>query len=120
MATSLPVIKHPKTLGRHTRVDIPFSWTLNGDTVDLEGQGFTVRVWITRIDGSVTGPHATTISGTTATYRLDASDLDTASPEVRDFVEIVAVAENDDFTFVSDARAFRVGDWSGADDYTPA
>lgn len=109
-----------KVLGRHTRLGVPFSWTIGGTAVDLEADGYQVRVWVTAVDGStVSGPTDATVSGTTATYVMNVADLADASPTSSDTVKLVAVAENGTNTLVSDARAIAVGNWGGAETYEP-
>jgi len=109
-----------KVLGRHTRLGVPFSWTIGGTLVNLEDDGYTVRVFVQDVDGiTVAGPFPTTVSGTTATYTMSTTDLDGASPSDTDYVVLVAVAENGTNTLVSDGRAITVGEWGGADDYEP-
>lgn len=120
MVKQIAVQKHPKILGRHTRLGLPFRWRLDGTLVDLEADGYTVRVWIAQPDGTtISGPHAATVSGTEAVYQLSASDLTQASPALNNDVHITAVAENDTNTLVSDARGISVGQWFGADSYEP-
>lgn len=112
----------PKTLGQHTRLGLTFRWTLNGEPVDLQNDGYTVRVWVTAPDGTtVDGPKAVTdVTGDDARYVLDVNDLSLPSPQTSAYVRVVAVAENAENTLVSDARAITVGGWGGADDYEPA
>lgn len=113
-------VQHPKTLGRHTRLTVPYSWTIAGVPVDLEGGGFVVRVWVTDVDGTtVAGPFPTTVAGNVASYNMQYTDLENASPTTSGVVRLVAVAENEINTLVSDARAIRVGNWGGADEYEP-
>jgi hypothetical protein len=114
--------KLSKTLGRHTKLGLTFSWTLGGVPVDLEADNYTVRVWVTAPDGvGVAGPKAATVDGAVARYLLDADDLaDATTTASAGLVRIVAVAENTENTLVSDARAITVGDWGGADEYEPA
>lgn len=118
--TDIATEKLSKTLGRHTRLGVPFSWTIGGTAVNLETDGYTVRVWVTAVDGTtITGPNNATVSGTTATYVMAVADLQDASPTASDLVHLVAVAENGTNTLVSDARTIAVGNWGGADTYTP-
>jgi hypothetical protein len=87
--------------------------------VDLESDGYTVRVWVGQVDGTTSGPFSTTVNGTIAEYNLKLADLETASPTQVENVLITAVAENGTHTLVSDSREIKVGDWPGADDYEP-
>lgn len=117
------ITSHPlsKVLGRHTRLGVPFSWTIGGTAVDLQADEYTVRVWVTAVDGTtVSGPTAANVSGTTATYVMNVADLQDASPTNTSYVLLVAVAENGTNTLVSDARAISVGNWGGAETYEPA
>lgn len=112
--------KLAKTLGRHTRLGVPFTWTIGGVPVDLQTEEYQVRVWVTSVDGeTISGPTTATVAGDTATYVMNVGDLADASPTANDVVLIVAVAENGFNTLVSDARAIAVGNWGGADAYTP-
>lgn len=118
--TNINSEKLTKVLGRHTRLGVPFSWTIGDTPVDLETDGYEVRVWVTSVDGqTINGPNPATVSGTTATYVMNATDLAEASPTADAHVLIVAVAENGTNTLVSDARAIAVGNWGGATSYTP-
>lgn len=118
--TKIPSEKLSKILGRHTRLGVPFSWTIGGTPVDLEEGDYVVRVWVTSVDGqTVSGPTEAHVAGTTATYTMSVSDLSTSSPTANDTVLLVAVAENGFNTLVSDARAISVGNWGGADSYEP-
>lgn len=118
--TSINQEKLSKILGRHTRLGVPFSWTIGGQPVDLEADGYSVRVWVTSVDGTtISGPESATVSSTTATYVMSVSDLNEASPSTNENVLIVAVAENGQNTLVSDARAITVGAWGGASTYAP-
>lgn len=118
--TNISSDKLTKILGRHTRLVVPFTWTIGGAPVNLEEDGYTVRVWVTSVDGeTVSGPTEANVSGTEGRYVMNATDLSDASPTANDVVHIVAVAENGHNTLVSDARAISVGNWGGADNYEP-
>lgn len=118
--TNIGAHKLTKILGRHTRLGVPFTWTIAGGAVNLEQQDYTVRVFVTAVDGStVAGPFPTVVSGNTATYTMNTDDLATASATASDVVTLVAVAENGQNTLVSDARQITVGNWGGAETYEP-
>lgn len=118
--TDIGAHKLTKVLGRHTRLGVPFTWTIGGSQVNLESQNYTVRVFVTAVDGTtVAGPFSTTVSGNTATYTMNVDDLDTASASANNVVSLVAVAENGQNTLVSDARQIVVGNWGGANVYEP-
>lgn len=120
MAQKIDALKLTKTLGRHTRLNIPFSWTIGGVPVPLEDNGYTVRVWVTNQTGeTIAGPYPTIVSGNIANYVMNVADLVDASESATDTVKIVAVAENEDMTLVSDSREIVVGDWGGAENYEP-
>jgi hypothetical protein len=120
MAQKIDALKLTKILGRHTRLNIPFSWTIGGVPVPLQDNGYTVRVWVTNQTGeTIAGPYPTVVSGNVANYVMNVADLLAASETANDTVKIVAVAENEDMTLVSDSREIVVGDWGGAEEYTP-
>lgn len=123
MAKTNPTQKTATVLGQHSRLQIPFSWTLGGTPIDLQADGYTARVWVTAVDGlAVAGPFTATVSGTLATYQLSAGDLDEPSGDDGTGlnVKVVCVAENGTNTLVSAGREITVGAWGGAADYTPA
>lgn len=121
MVQTIDKLALSKTLGRHTKLSVPFSWSIGGTAVDLEAESYSVRVWVQDTDGTtISGPTDATVSGTEATYDMNTDDLASPSETSDDTVILVAVAENVTNTLVSDGRAIVVGDWGGADNYTPS
>src|SRR5690606_22070720 len=97
MAQKIDALKLTKILGRHTRLNIPFSWTIGVIPVHLQDNGYTVRVSVTNQTGeTIAGPHPTVVSGNVANYVMNVADLLAASETANDTVKIVAVAENED------------------------
>ena len=119
MAKKIDDQKLDKTLGRWTRLGIPFRWTIGGTPVDLEAKGYTAEVWIEQPDGTWTGPHQATVAGEEAHYQLAVDDLAVASPGTGTNMRVVCVATNPQNRLVSDAREIPVGDWAGADTLAP-
>lgn len=116
MAIESDAVAFGKTLPRHTRLSIPFSFQVAGSPVDLQAGGYTANVYVLDVDGTtIAGPFACAISGTTATYAMRATDLDIASPTTGDVVEFVCHATDGATVLVSDRRTIKVGDWGGAD-----
>lgn len=119
MAVNIDNLRLTKTLGAHTRVNVPFSWSIGGVLVDLEAENYTVRVYVTGVDDVTAGPFSTTVAGTQAHYLLQVTDLEDVSQTTSDPVTLVAVAENGNSTLISDGREIIVGDWGGSTDYEP-
>src|SRR5690606_26183383 len=120
MAQKIDALKLTKTLGRHTRLKIPYSWTIGGVPVPLEDNGYTVRVWVTNQTAeTIAGPYPTIVAGNIAIYVMTVADLVAASESATDTVKIVAVAENKDMNLVSESREIVDGDWGGAENNEP-
>jgi hypothetical protein len=106
-------------LGRHTRLGLTFKWRdPDGEVVDLTG--YTARVWVSK-DGNVLGaPRTATVEGSRAVYQMTAADLAEASTSQNAPVYFTCVAENGEVTLPPNKRSVVVGDWTGADTYSPA
>jgi hypothetical protein len=115
MTRQVDVQRTEKILGRHTRLTIGFQFTMGGEIVHLQEDGYSAQVWLKDPDGAVSGPFVGTVVGDRANYTLDSDSADVASTETPDrHLEIVCVVTNSNNTLVSDIRELVIGDWPGS------
>jgi len=109
-------------LGRHTRLAVTFQWRdqSSGELVGLEG--FVARVWVADQEGNLIegSPFPAVVGATKVTYQMSAADLAAASASSTSAVYFTCVAENGNTVLPPNKRAVVVGDWTGANTYTPA